>query len=500
MRKIKMRLQAVVLTVAMMVGSVFGNGQTHATAEDTDQTVNVKIQLTYGQTEARGMLDTVNAFRQGEEAWVWNESNTEKITYSGLEALHIDPVLEQVAMLRAAEIALSYSHTRPNGQRCFTAYSDDINGAVAENIAVGYSSAEAVFEGWKETNDNYSGQGHRRNMLGSNYVSIGIGHVTYQGIQYWVQEFSSKSTGGSLAEANDSTVVEEVEVLTTNIHNLSLNKTEYSIAAGESVSLEDLKLLAEIEGFWTYSFLPQVCTLENDYTITVGNDQIASVENGKLIAKSAGNTTLMVSALGKEMQLPVTVTAATPVETPNPSASGQPDVTEKPSASDQPDITEKPSASNQPNVTEKPSTGGQPNVTDKPSTGDQPKVTQNPNEVKQPDSNVTVEQDKEVSIKTGNPLKGKKVSGIKVKQKKKTKKVTISYKRMKKADGYQITYALNKKFTKQCKVKNTKSTSLTVSALKHKKVYYFKVCAYTLDQNGKKQYSADSKIIKCKVK
>lgn len=300
-----MKLGAVILVAGVTAGTMFGNGHISAAAADTAQTVKVKIQLTYGQSEAREMLGAVNTFRQGNEAWAWNEDNSERITYSNLGALSIDPVLEQVAMLRAAEIALSYDHTRPNGQICFSAYSADIDGIMGENIAVGYSSAEDVFEGWQETNEKYSGQGHRRNMLGSDFVSIGIGHVTYQGIQYWVQEFSGRSTGETLAEANDSVTVEEIEVLTSNIQSLALNKSEYSLTAGQSVSLKDLKILAEITGFWSY--LSDTCTLENDYIITSGNKKIAAVENGKLIARSAGSTTLTVSVLGREMKIPVVV-------------------------------------------------------------------------------------------------------------------------------------------------------------------------------------------------
>lgn len=166
MGRTRVRLQAVIIAAALTVGTVFGNGNISVMAADADETVAVQIRLSYGQTEARGMLEAVNAFRQGNESWAWNENDTEKITYSNLGALSIDPVLEQIAMLRAAEIALSYSHTRPNGQKCFTAYSGDMEGGYrAENIAAGYSSAEAVFEGWQETEKSYSGQGHRRNML-----------------------------------------------------------------------------------------------------------------------------------------------------------------------------------------------------------------------------------------------------------------------------------------------------------------------------------------------
>ena len=546
MRRMRVRLQAVVIAAAMTVGTVFGNGNIPVMAADADETVAVQVQLTYGQTEARGMLEAVNAFRQGNESWAWNENDTEKITYSNLGALSIDPVLEQIAMLRAAEIALSYSHTRPNGQKCFTAYSGDMEGGYrAENIAAGYSSAEAVFEGWQETEKSYSGQGHRRNMLGSNYVSIGIGHVTYQGIQYWVQEFSSKSSGGSLSEANNSTAVEEIEVLTTKIQSVSLNKSEYSLTAGEKMSLEELKILAKITDFWSYR--SDTCMLENADTITTDDEEIASVENGILTAKSAGTTTLIVSALGQKLSIPVTVAkaAVTPTKAPDPSTSDQPKVSEAPFTSTQPSTTECPTTTQDPNTTgkptetQKPDTTGKPMETQMPDTTDKPMETQmpgttgKPTETQMPDTtdkpmetqdpnttnipNVTQNPNNNPShptvtgnpgesgkkdgvVQTVNPLKGKKVKGIKVKQKRKSGKLTIRYQRMKKAKGYCIIYAWNKKFTKHRIIKNTKSTSLVLSALKHKKVYYIKVCAYTLDKNGRKQYSADSKIIKYKIK
>jgi uncharacterized protein YkwD len=88
-------------------------------------------------------------------------------------------------MQRAAETALSFSHTRPNGTDCFNLYSG--YGACAENIAAGNSKASATFEQWQETNEDYDGQGHRRNMLSSNLTSIGIGHVYYNGRHYWAQ-------------------------------------------------------------------------------------------------------------------------------------------------------------------------------------------------------------------------------------------------------------------------------------------------------------------------
>ena len=52
----------------------------------------------------------------------------------------MDKALLDVAMQRAAEVALYFSHTRPDGSSCFSA-TDKME---AENIAGGQSSADAV--------------------------------------------------------------------------------------------------------------------------------------------------------------------------------------------------------------------------------------------------------------------------------------------------------------------------------------------------------------------
>ena len=70
------------------------------------------------------MLEMINDFRTGSEAWYWDSSDTEKIWCNDLAPLEYDEGLEQVAMQRAAELAAFYSHTRPNNTSCFTAYDE----------------------------------------------------------------------------------------------------------------------------------------------------------------------------------------------------------------------------------------------------------------------------------------------------------------------------------------------------------------------------------------
>lgn len=76
--------------------------------------------------------------------------------------------------------------------------------------------------------------------------------------------------------------------------------------------------------------------------------------------------------------------------------------------------------------------------------------------------------------------------------------LSLSWKKVKGARGYQIQYADNKKYKKK-KSKQTKKTKYTIKKLKKKKTYYIRVRAYKLD-GGKKVYSKWSKVKKVRVK
>lgn len=54
--------------------------------------------------------------------------------------------------------------------------------AAAENIAMGYRTAEAVVDGWMNS------PGHRANILSDKYTEIGVGHVD----GYWTQWFVNR--------------------------------------------------------------------------------------------------------------------------------------------------------------------------------------------------------------------------------------------------------------------------------------------------------------------
>lgn len=80
----------------------------------------------------------------------------------------------------------------------------------------------------------------------------------------------------------------------------------------------------------------------------------------------------------------------------------------------------------------------------------------------------------------------------------KKKSVTLSWKKVKGATGYQIQYAANTAFAKK-KLKSTKKTKLVIKKLKRKKTYSFRVRTYKLSNNVK-VYSNWSKAKKVKIR
>lgn len=107
----------------------------------------------------------------------------------GASPLILDNNLTIAANVRALEMgyAAKFSHTRPNGNNCFTVL-NDLNisyGGAGENIAYGQTSAASVIKTWKNS------QGHYDNMVSTSFTKIGIGYFKYNGNPYWVQLFTS---------------------------------------------------------------------------------------------------------------------------------------------------------------------------------------------------------------------------------------------------------------------------------------------------------------------
>ncbi|MCD8368054.1 MAG: CAP domain-containing protein, partial [Clostridiales bacterium] len=284
--------------------------------EDTTATTTVQLTVTYDQTGARSMLSMINAFRASEDAWYWNEDNETTTDLSGtLSALTYDYTLEAVAMQRAAEIALSYSHTRPNGEGCETALLVYYDWGVTlysrgENIAAGQTSVLEVFTAWQEKDEDYNGQGHRRNMLDSYFTAVGIAHVTCDGYDFWVQVFGTPTTLNTTETAaldgEDTVTIEVADNDVTSV-TLTADPTSYSLTCVDSGVLPTLT--ASLKMTNTVGSARNVTIVSP--TWSSDKTSVATFFRNEVVAVTAGSANLTASALGSLVSVPVTVSHGT---------------------------------------------------------------------------------------------------------------------------------------------------------------------------------------------
>lgn len=158
----------------------------------------VTVTGTEDYDEAHAVLDIVNKER----------------TALGLDPLQLDVELTETAMQRAAELSVLYSHNRPDGTNCLTAFPTMGFTTWGENIAIGYNSAADVMEGWfyserklyEEGERDRDKVGHYLNIINPDFKSIGIG-CFMQGTYYWEQALSGEepariTTGGTVEKSH----------------------------------------------------------------------------------------------------------------------------------------------------------------------------------------------------------------------------------------------------------------------------------------------------------
>lgn len=122
---------------------------------------------------------------------VLRQTNKERIA-GGLKPLTAFDGIQSACDVRAEELVSKFSHTRPDGNTCWTALKEAGVGysRAAENIAAGYFSPEAAVTGWMNS------EGHRDNIMNEALNHMGVGHYYQAGSDYshyWVQMFVSHS-------------------------------------------------------------------------------------------------------------------------------------------------------------------------------------------------------------------------------------------------------------------------------------------------------------------
>ena len=280
-----------------------------ALAEDSGL-FDVQLSCRYDQTGARSMLDMVNTLRR-EDARQLDESEN-WVDLGELHELRYSDALEEIAMQRAVEIALSFDHTRPNGESCFTCLASDGTRSYGENIAAGYATVQAAFVGWCEEDEPYAYQGHRRNMLKDGFQSIGIAHVIVNGTHYWVQEFSWYALPDTGAAPLNGEEVRSIPVAASSLVETGAAAAEpssLSLQVGETAAFPKASAALRLVEAWP----DRSTAVETQPAWQSGDESVVSCANGSVTALGAGETTLTATVFnGQSLSVPVTVQPSQP--------------------------------------------------------------------------------------------------------------------------------------------------------------------------------------------
>lgn len=402
----------------------------------------------------------------------------------------MDAELQETAMTRAAELALNFDHTRPDGTICFTICSKSHR----ENIACGKSTSSDVMNRWMNS------EGHKANILEKSLKSIGIGCFKNGSVYYWVQNFSMYDATLETSKTGTQNTTYNVSVINENLNMYARKVTNSNSASFMNIGNEG-----------SYIFGIKNKSTDLFYSVGDSSDYTFSSSNSNVIKMNSNGT---FNAVGKGT---ATITIALKA---NPSVNYTEDITVR--LLDPEKVTGLKAQNLK--TTSFDITWNLQNET-----ADSYEVFMYNSKKKKYEllgssySNAgtiyglqagTTYKVKLRAIKT---VKGKtyygpysdvlktttatdktkisKVNGAK-------KKITVKWKKISKATGYQVQVATDKKFKKNKKtvtISKNKTLSTTIKKLKSKKKYYVRVRTYR-KVGGKKVYSSWSSVKNIKTK
>ena len=255
-----------------------------AKSTESGQKVEVAIKGKCDYEAAYEILDLVNAERK-------------KV---GKKALVADRALMGYAMQRAAECSVYYSHTRPNGDVCFSVFDDQyMCFSAGENIAAGYTDADTVMDAWMNS------PSHRVNVLDEmdfGFQTMGIGVFQVDGTYYWCQLFSAIEKQQDPLWKTATTKIFSIEA-ESNLLQISGEETELYLNDDDTATI---KVKNSNLGFYNRTH-----TLDKSQLIFSSSDPsvVKVTQTGMVIAISNGSATITVKSRNGVKLLTVSVTA-----------------------------------------------------------------------------------------------------------------------------------------------------------------------------------------------
>lgn len=248
--------------------------------------------VSYSQDLARDLAELVNTFRTDGSAWIWNDDDVTKAEDIKKDALKYDASLEQIAMQRAAEAAVTLNsqddiYLRPDGTVYSTCTANGVS-SKAEEITIGTHSPSAAFSLFEKEGSGYDGQRSRRNMLGD-YEAIGVGCAEVNGFDVWVMEFGNSSDaqlGKAETDKKDVTMKVSGKMVKTSRFSWS---NDLHVKSGTTEEIPDPYFTARL---YNAPINGVELQLTDGISYTVTTPAIATVSGNQITARKTGRTKL----------------------------------------------------------------------------------------------------------------------------------------------------------------------------------------------------------------
>ena len=228
----------------------------------------------------------------------------------GLVPLAMDRNLQDAAMVRAREINVYHSHTRPDGTHFSTAMPVQFRPFSGENIAWSQGlSPQRVFDLWMNSPT------HRDNILNPNFRSIGVGHFQqWHWQEHWVQLFSPALPTNTQLRTGSVETTRDVSVTPSRVrlhrYGFGVDVPTIQVGAYYRGVVRNLNGINNRLGFATIN--------SSSFLWSSSNTRIATVNQEGFVRGVAAGTTVITARLRADNNLVLSFTVRVQAPPPPP--------------------------------------------------------------------------------------------------------------------------------------------------------------------------------------
>ena len=212
---------------------------------------------------------------------IFDMINRERLSESRSK-LVMDKELMNYAMLRCKELAIKFSHNRPNGESFYSAF----DRAYGEDIFTGSTSYEYVMEQWLQSSDS------RQDILTDYYKSVGVGAVEVDGSYYWVLIFGIDKENNLVVDRTNF----DVEANNSDFVSFKKSLISAKIRFGNTSLCKNNSTRATVS---FYNGITYTQIDPNSVTFNSSNKNVCLINNlGKILGVKQGKSTISVTLSG----------------------------------------------------------------------------------------------------------------------------------------------------------------------------------------------------------